>query len=65
MLDLNRLARALQDALLKVKLQCAEPLSEKIEYEAGRRIGRVQGVQIALEVINDLINEDEKKETLL
>lgn len=42
--------------------ECAQPISSKIQYEAGRRIGLVQGIQRARQAIIDLNSRDEDKD---
>jgi len=42
--------------------ECAQPIGDKIEYEAGRRIGVVQGVARARQAIIDWRSRDDDKE---
>ncbi len=42
--------------------ECAQPISSKVQYEAGRRIGIVQGIARARQAIIDAQSRDDDKD---
>lgn len=54
--------KELDKLALQALKECAQPISSKIQYEAGRRIGVVGGIARAREAIIALKSRDEDQE---